>query len=369
MKKIVALVIICTINSLPVSAVSSSAKAAAVINGDTGEALYAQNADMRLPMASTTKIMTSLLLCEHGNLRKEITVTADMLRVEGSSMGLLPGDTVTLHDLLYGMLLASGNDAANVTAIAISGSVTAFAELMNKRAAELGLKNTHFVTPSGLDAEGHYTTAHDLALLAAFALKNKEFAKAAASKTATLCYGNPPYKRTLSNHNKLLKLYDGAIGVKTGFTKKSGRCLVSAARRDGKLAVAVTLCDPDDWRDHVSLLDYGIDSIGQTSYTPQISHFSLPVIGSDNEDLDVFIEPYIINTLETEKISCKIDLPRFLYAPVSRGETVGYAEYSFNGSVIETVEIKAPRGIAATKPQQSVCSKLLANIKYILLSI
>ena len=120
MKKIVALVIICTIISLPVSAVSSSAKAAAVINGDTGEALYAQNADMRLPMASTTKIMTSLLLCEHGNLRKEITVTADMLRVEGSSMGLLPGDTVTLHDLLYGMLLASGNDAANVTAIAVT---------------------------------------------------------------------------------------------------------------------------------------------------------------------------------------------------------------------------------------------------------
>ena len=246
MKKIVALVIICTIISLPVSAVSSSAKAAAVINGDTGEALYAQNADMRLPMASTTKIMTSLLLCEHGNLRNEITVTADMLRVEGSSMGLLPGDTVTLHDLLYGMLLASGNDAANVTAIAISGSVTAFAELMNKRAAELGLKNTHFVTPSGLDAEEHYTTARELALLAAFALKNEEFAKAAASKTATLCYGNPPYKRTISNHNKLLKLYDGAIGVKTGFTKKSGRCLVSAARRDGKLAVAVTLCDPDD---------------------------------------------------------------------------------------------------------------------------
>jgi len=369
MKKIVALVIICTIISLPVSAVSTSAKAAAVINGDTGEALYAQNADMCLPMASTTKIMTSLLLCEHGNLEKEITVTADMLRVEGSSMGLLPGDTVTLHDLLYGMLLASGNDAANVTAIAISGSVKAFAELMNRRAAELGLKNTHFVTPSGLDAEEHYTTARELALLAAFALKNEEFAKAAASKTATLCYGNPPYKRTLSNHNKLLKLYDGAIGVKTGFTKKSGRCLVSAARRDGKLAVAVTLCDPDDWRDHVSLLDYGIDSIGQTSYTPQISHFSLPVIGSDNEDLDVFIEPYIINTLETEKISCKIDLPRFLYAPVSRGETVGYAEYSFNGSVIETVEIKAPRGIAATKPQQSVRSKLLANIKYILLSI
>ena len=369
MKKIVALFIMCVCVSLPVSAVSTSAKAAAVINGDTGEVLYSQNADARLPMASTTKIMTSLLLCEYGNFEKEITVTADMLRVEGSSMGLLPGDRVTLHDLLYGMLLASGNDAANVTAITISGTPENFAELMNKRAADLGLKNTHFVTPSGLDAKEHYTTAHELALLAAFALKNKEFAKAAASKTAVLCYGNPPYRRTLSNHNRLLKLYDGAIGVKTGFTKKSGRCLVSAAKKDGKTAVAVTLNDPNDWQDHTALLDFGLGAIGQTSYTPKISHFSLPIIGSNNENLDVFTEPYIINTLETEKISCKINLPKFLYAPIARGETVGTAEYYFNGNIIETVEIKAPRNISVINPKQSVYSRLLTNIKYILLSI
>ena len=225
MKRVVCFLLSLTLLSgITASAVSTSAKAAAVINGDTGELIYAQNADEKLPMASTTKIMTALLLCEHGELQKEITVTADMLRVEGSSMGLLAGDRVTYHDLLYGMMLASGNDAANVTAIALGGTVEKFTEMMNNRARELGLENTRFVTPSGLDAEGHCTTARELALLAYHALKNEEFAKAAASKTATLNYGNPPYRRTLKNHNKMLTLYEGAIGVKTGFTKKSGRC-------------------------------------------------------------------------------------------------------------------------------------------------
>ena len=207
----------------------TSAKAAVLINGDTGEIIYSYNENEKLPMASTTKIMTALILCETADLSEEITVTADMLKVEGSSMGLLAGDRVTYHDLLYGMMLASGNDAANVTAISIAGSVEKFAKMMNRRAEELGLKNTHFVTPSGLDADGHYTTAYDLALLAAFALKNEDFAKAASSKSAVLNYGNPPYRRTLTNHNKLLSSFEGAVGVKTGFTKKSGRCLVSAA--------------------------------------------------------------------------------------------------------------------------------------------
>ena len=297
---------------MPVCAVSTCAKAAAVINGDTGEIIYAANADERLPMASTTKIMTALLLCENADLSEEITVTADMLRVEGSSMGLLAGDRVSYHDLLYGMMLASGNDAANVTAISIAGSIPKFTELMNKKAEELGLKDTHFVTPSGLDAKGHYTTAKELALLAAYALKNEAFAKAAASETAVLNYGNPPYRRSLTNHNKMLKLFEGAVGVKTGFTKKSGRCLVSAARRDGKLAVAVTLNDPDDWNDHTNLLKFGLDSIKQTEYSPKISCYNIPVIGSAEEQIEVFIEPYTVNTLETENISCSVNLPKFV---------------------------------------------------------
>lgn len=351
---------------MPVGAVSTSAKAAAVINGDTGEIIYAQNADERLPMASTTKIMTALLLCENADLNEEITVTADMLRVEGSSMGLLAGERVTYHDLLYGMMLASGNDAANVTAISLGGSVQKFADMMNKKAEELGLCNTHFVTPSGLDAEGHYTTARELALLAAYALKNEAFAKAAASESAVLNYGNPPYRRSLTNHNKMLKLFDGAVGVKTGFTKKSGRCLVSAARRDGKLAVAVTLNDPDDWNDHANLLKLGLDSIKQTRYSPNISCYNIPVIGSSEEQIEVFIEPYTVNTLETEDISCEVNLPKFLYAPVYKGDILGTAEYKMGGEVIGRVELTALRDIPALPQKISFYDEIKQNIRYIL---
>ena len=351
---------------MPVGAVSTSAKAAAVINGDTGEIIYAQNADERLPMASTTKIMTALLLCENADLNEEITVTADMLRVEGSSMGLLAGDRVTYHDLLYGMMLASGNDAANVTAISLGGSVQKFADMMNKKAEELGLKDTHFVTPSGLDADGHYTTAKELALLAAYALKNEEFAKAAASESAVLNYGNPPYRRSLTNHNKMLKLFDGAVGVKTGFTKKSGRCLVSAARRDGKLAVAVTLNDPDDWNDHANLLELGLNSIKQTNYTPKTSCYNIPVIGSAEEYIEVFIDPYTVNTLETVNISCTVNLPKFVYAPISKGDILGTAEYKMGDEVIGRVELTALRDISAFSEKISFYDEIKQNIKYIL---
>lgn len=354
---------------MSVGAVSTCAKAAAVINGDTGEVIYAENADERLPMASTTKIMTALLLCENTDLNEEITVSADMLKVEGSSMGLLAGDRVTYHDLLYGMMLASGNDAANVTAISLAGSVQKFAEMMNKKAEELGLKDTHFVTPSGLDADGHYTTARELALLAAYALKNEDFAKAAASESAVLNYGNPPYRRSLTNHNKMLKIFEGAVGVKTGFTKKSGRCLVSAARRDGKLAVAVTLNDPDDWNDHANLLSYGLDAIKQTEYSPRTACYNIPVIGSDEEHIEVFIEPYTVNTLETENISCSINLPKFLYAPIAKGDVLGNVEYKMGDEVIGRVELTALRNISAFSQKPDFSEQLKDNIKYILKNI
>ena len=215
------------------NALAVSAKAAVVLCGDTGEVIFSKNENQKLSMASTTKIMTGLLLCEYGNFEREITVTKEMLRVEGSSMGLLAGDKVTLHDLLYGLMLASGNDAANVIAFVLGGSVDGFVQKMNQKAEDLGLENTRFATPSGLDDENHYTTALELAKLTRYALCNEEFAKVVACEKAPLNYGNPPYKRSLTNHNKLLKTYDGAVGVKTGFTKKSGRCLVGAAERDG----------------------------------------------------------------------------------------------------------------------------------------
>lgn len=371
MKKLICLLLLASVMgfSLSAGAVGTSAKAAAVINGDTGEVIYAHNADARLPMASTTKIMTALLLCEHGEFDKEITVTADMLRVEGSSMGLLAGDRVTYHNLLYGMMLASGNDAANVTAISVGGSVEGFVKMMNDKAAELGLKNTHFVTPSGLDAEEHYTTARELALLAKYALENEEFSKAAASESAVLNYGNPPYRRTLKNHNRLLKSFEGAVGVKTGFTKKSGRCLVSAAKRDGKLAIAVTLNDPDDWQDHAALLEYGLDSIKQTEFKPKTSSYVLPVIGSDTESLLIDIPSFTVNTLEVSEVSCTVRLPKFVYAPVKAGDTLGSAEYRMGDTLLGTAELKAPINAAALGVKPDFLTQIINNIKYILRSI
>lgn len=351
-----------------VNALGDSAKASAVINADTGEVIYSKNAGEKLPMASTTKIMTALLLCENGDFEKEITVSADMLKVEGSSMGLLPGDRVSYRALLYGLLLASGNDAANVTAITLGGSLEEFAKLMNDKAAELGLSNTHFVTPSGLDADGHYTTALDLAQLARCALKNEEFKKAASSETATLYYGNPPYRRSLKNHNRLLKMYDDVIGVKTGFTKKSGRCLVSAAQRDGKTAVAVTLNDPNDWDDHRALLNYGLDNIKQTEYKPKTDTYNIPVIGTD-EDLCVSIYPFTVNTLETEGITSVVRLPKFMYPPIKKGETVGSIEYKMGDTVLGTVPLTAVRDIAAPVQEPPLKDKILRNIKYILKNI
>ncbi len=353
---------------LRVSAVETSAKAAVLINGDTGEVIYSHNADARLPMASTTKIMTALLLCEYGNFDKEITVTPEMVRVEGSSMGLLAGDRVTLGDLLYGLLLASGNDAANVIAYTLGGSVQGFVELMNEKAQALALNNTHFETPSGLDGEAHYTSASDLASLTRYAMEYEDFAKAVCSKSAVLYYGNPPYRRSLTNHNKLLKLFDGAIGVKTGFTKKSGRCLVSAAKRDGKYVIAVTLNDPNDWNDHCNLLEYGLKSIKQTQISPTASIYNIPLIGAQSEYLSVEIKPYTVNSLDTENLTCEVYLPQFLYSPITQGEKVGYAVYKMNGEVIDRVDITADESVSALEVRKNPARAVFDNFLYILTS-
>lgn len=354
MKKVICFGLLFSLLVFPISvrAVSTSAKAAVVINADTGEVIYSQNAEEKLPMASTTKIMTALLLCEKGDMEKVITVTDQMVRVEGTSMGLLAGDKVSYKALLYGMLLASGNDAANVTAYALGGTIDGFVKMMNDKAVELGLLNTHFETPSGLDGDEHYTTALDLANLARVCMENELFYEAASSKSATLEYGNPPYRRTLTNHNKLLKTFEGAVGVKTGYTKKAGRCLVSCAERDGKRVIAVTLKDPNDWADHTELLNYGLEQIKTAQIIPENSEYSIPVISSDGESLKVEIENFSVNTLDTNGFSYKINLPEFLYAPIKKGETVGSVTYYKNGEEIHKKEIKASKNIETAVPKK-----------------
>ncbi len=358
------MVLFCLSSVGSVSALGTSAKAAALICGDTGEVLYSKNADERLPMASTTKIMTALLLCEAGQPEKTFTVTEEMVRVEGSSMGLLPGDTVSRRDLLYGMLLASGNDAANVTAYHLAGSLPQFAEMMNQKALSLGLQNTHFVTPSGLDDENHYTTARELALLAREALKNEQFVTASSSQKATLCYGNPPYNRTLTNHNKLLKSYEGLIGVKTGFTKRSGRCLVTAAKRDGKYVIAVTLSDPNDWADHQALLDFGLSVVQPVESPKELFSSTVQVVGGTKTSVKTSASMNSFSCYDNEKIEYRYQMPRFLYAPIDKDQPVGTVECYYDDVLVDSACIYAAEEVSSSS--LSFSEKYVKTIKGIL---
>ena len=365
MKKAISvlLIIIILSGTAQFSVGAISAKSAVVINGDTGEILYSHNADTRMPMASTTKIMSALLLCElGGDLSRTIVTTPEMVTVEGSSMGLLVGDTVSLRDLLYGMMLPSGNDAANTTAIVIGGSVDAFVGLMNNRAAEMGLHNTHFCTPSGLDADTHYTTAYELALIAREALKNETFAEAVSSKSATLNYGNPPYRRTLTNHNKLLRMYDDVVGVKTGFTKKSGRCLVSAARKDGKFVIAVTLNDGNDWADHRTLLDSGLSSVEVKECTVDGGVFSIPIAGGGSFESTVPKKQFSVRM--NSQITSQICAPHILYAPLKNDEVYGEIRFYSNGELILTEPLVCDTDINTSHATFGFC--LMKMFKYLL---
>lgn len=232
-----------------------SAKSAALYEPSTKSFLYTKNENQRLPMASTTKIMTALLAIENLDPDEIIEIDERAVGVEGSSVYLKSGEAMQAIDLVYSLLLQSANDAAAALAIRISGSIEDFAILMNEKAESLGLSDTSFKNPHGLDEDGHYTTAHDLAILTAAALENETFRTITSTYKKTLISSD--MQRLVVNHNKLLKTYEGCIGVKTGYTKKSGRCLSSAAERGGKLLVAITINAPDDWRDHKAMLDYG----------------------------------------------------------------------------------------------------------------
>ena len=243
-----------------------SAKSAILIDLEENEVLFEKNAHERLPMASTTKIMTALVVCDTMALDTVVSIPKSAVGVEGSSVYLKAGELMSIKDLLTALLLESANDAAEALAIVSAGSVEEFAKRCNEKAQELGLKNSNFTNPHGLFDQNHYTTAYDLAIISAHALKNPQIREIVSTKTARIPldvseqnpFGNGV--RHLKNHNKMLSTYEGAIGMKTGYTKKSGRCLVSAAKRESLTLIAVTLCAPDDWRDHTAMLDYGFEN-------------------------------------------------------------------------------------------------------------
>lgn len=352
--------------SLPVAIPGVSARGAVLIEADSGTVVFGQNENARLSMASTTKIMTALVALESLPISTPVAVTAATVGVEGSSIYLTEGETLTLEDLLYALMLESANDAAETIAVAVAGDVPAFAELMNKKAAELGLTDTHFVNPHGLDAEGHYTTAKELALLARAALENPDFRRICSTERRTIPLRGNEGVRLLLNHNKLLKSYEGCIGVKTGYTKKTGRCLVSAAERDGVTLIAVTLGAPDDWRDHTAMLDYGFELYDAiTLCEPGFYAAAMPMISGTREYVMVENTDMLSVVLPRNhgEIICVVERRRFDFAPVSAGEAVGrlvFYENAHNGTRIFLGEVPlyAAYGVEGVTYKQSFWERI-----------
>ena len=332
------------------SAPETTAKAMALLDTQSGELLAAKNADEPLPMASTTKIMTALVVLEHLPPERVVTVPPEATGIEGSSVYLYAGEQITVETLLHALLLSSANDAAVALAIEVAGSVADFAALMNEKAAELGLTDTHFCNPNGLHDDAHYTTARELALLTAHALKNESFAKIVSTRRHTAPQHGTDATRLFLNHNRLLASYEGAIGVKTGFTKAAGRCLVSAAERDGLTLVCVTLSCPDDWRDHTALLDFGFSQYERFCATPPT--LTLPVVGGELGEVTLLPATDLSLTLPRDHtpLSCTVVLPRFLFGGFEAGERVGYLIYRLDDVEIGRIPLLTATACAREEP-------------------
>lgn len=331
----IALAALFTLFPCQTHAVSTSASSAILMDVDSGRVLYEQNADAKMLIASTTKILTALVAIREGDLNDVVTVSREAAYTEGSSMYLKVGEKLTLETLLYGLLLCSGNDAAVAIAEHISGSQEDFAKLMNATAREIGMEHSSFANPNGLDHEDHYSTARDMARLACAAVENETLVRMASTRSVTI--GG----RTMTNHNKLLNQIEGCIGLKTGYTMAAGRTLVSCVERNGQWLVAVTLQDGNDWADHAALYDYGFStypaklgaSLGQTIQRAQVENgmsATVPLVAADS-----FAWPLA----EGESLEQDVELAGSLRAPIRAGRRAGEAVFSVNGKEVGRVAL------------------------------
>ena len=311
-----------------------SAKAAILMHADSGRVLYEKNADEHMLIASTTKIMTAIVVLEHCDLDDLVEVDSRSAGIEGSSMYLKAGESYTVEDLLYGLLLVSGNDAASALALHVADSMEEFAELMNAKAAELGMTESSFKNAHGLDEEGHYSTARDMAKLAAYCMGNEDFARIAGTVSHTVG------EQTLVNHNRLLREYDGCLGLKTGYTMAAGRTLVTCAERDGARYVCVTLNDPDDWDDHKALYDWAFDNYSFAEVIPAGLSYEVPLISGAEMTAPAETEGAAYALIQNgESYDMELELPAFAFAPISEGERAGRAVASSDGQEIASVRI------------------------------
>lgn len=314
---------------------ANSAQSAIVLDAISGRMLYSKNSDVKSLIASTTKIMTALLICERCNVLDQMRIPKEAVGIEGSSMYLQEGEVLTLQELLYGLMLSSGNDAAVALALYSSGSIDEFAHQMNDKARLLGMNGTHFANPNGLDAPNHYSTAEDMAKLAAYAMENPIFAQTVSTKTVSVG------KRYLRNHNKLLWLYPGTDGVKTGYTKAAGRILVSSAVKNRRRLVAVTINDPNDWQDHASLLNQGFSDYNlQRIVTVNDLVGYLEIVGGTKRRVAVRASDNFIFSLRKEETpQLLIPGSGFIYAPVTEGASAGYAYVLVSGKAVGKIPI------------------------------
>jgi D-alanyl-D-alanine carboxypeptidase len=322
--------------------------------------LFEKNADSRSLIASTTKIMTALVVCEQCNVLDRVRIPKEAVGIEGSSMYLQEGEVLTLQELLYGLMLRSGNDAAVALAIYCGGTVEGFAQLMNDKAHRLGMENTHFVNPNGLDAPGHYSTAKDMAILAAYAMENPIFRQTVSTKSVTT--GN----RVLQNHNKLLWRVEGADGVKTGFTKAAGRCLVSAVEKNGIVLVAVTLNAYDDWNDHIKLYNYCFPLLSVKKTEDLLNNVVPHVVNSTTYSVNISLSEEVLIPYKATvpKYTYNVYMPRFLYAPMKKGDYIGWVDvYTPNDVLIKRVYIVCTEDIQVKQVSEETFLKKL--IKFI----
>ncbi len=329
-----------------------SAKAATLYEPETKRFLYNKNEHAKLPMASTTKIMTALIAIESIELDQNVWVDDSAIGIDGSSIYLESGECMSAESLIYALMLSSANDAAVALACEIAGSVDAFSNLMNEKAESLGLSDTHFANPHGLDSSDHYTSAHDLAIITAEALKNAKLCEICSTKRKEIESSHKT--RILVNHNKLLKLYDGCIGVKTGYTQKSGRSLVGAAKRDDLTLISVTIDAPDDWNDHKKLLDYGFSNI-HAKYLITDSEFQIefPIANGEKQSIKLASQDAIKIIYDgiSPAIEKKISLNSYLIAPITEGESVGRIIFLENGKEIASTDIIAKETVSAIEKQ------------------
>ena len=320
---------------LPMPAQAVSAQKAILWDTGTDRVLYEKDADSRSLIASTTKIMTALIVCEQCNVLDRMRIPKEAVGIEGSSMYLREGEVLTVQELLYGLMLRSGNDAAVALAIYCGGTVEGFVALMNDKAHRLGLNGTHFENPNGLDSPNHYSTARDLAVLAEYAMNNPIFAQTVSTKQVRIG------QRLLTNHNKLLWRVDGADGVKTGFTKAAGRILVSSAVRDGRRLICVTINDGNDWADHAALLEEGFSRYTLRQILSEGDPVgSVEVAGGRQKRVRLLAgQDFSYPLAEGEKVSILLSGLGFAYAPVAAGQRAGVAYLCIGDAVVRKIPV------------------------------